>query len=179
MFDEGIGSFCQLRFYALNFFSKKSRRRRTIEIIFQGKGAAMNSQLTRLFLGCALSFLFSAHAWATGSCYWQGASVKEGSWLECKSCYWQYCQCQPDGRWAYCSNTPPSQGSCDWSNPDWTDPACSEGGSKPCDWTQPDWQNPECSQNPPPGGGNACSSCHANGVPPGSPPSTLHPWLPR
>jgi hypothetical protein len=100
-------------------------------------------------------------------CHWDGASVDVAEWLECSYCRWRYCQCQPDGRWGKCTNEPPPEGGCDWTNPDWSDPACS-GGSKPCDWTNPgDWDNPSCQD----GGGQSCSgSCH--GPRPGPRPSS-------
>jgi hypothetical protein len=114
---------------------------------------------------------------SSGSCHWQGATVDEGEWLECGHCVWRYCQCQHDGGWGHCTNHEPSGGACDWSHPDWSDPACSEGGSKPCDWSNPDWQNPDCNDNSPPGGGPKCTSCHPNGPPEGTPPPHVHTWL--
>jgi hypothetical protein len=110
-------------------------------------------------------------------CHWQGATVHQGQWLECPSCLWRYCQCQPNGFWGNCSNDEPDQGACDWTNPDWTDPACSGGGSKPCDWTKPDWQNPSCNDTAPPGGGQKCTTCHPGGPPQGTPPPHIHTWL--
>ncbi len=94
---------------------------------------------------------------ALSQCHWDGASVDEGEWLECDHCRWRYCQCQWDGRWGNCTNQRPPEGGCDWTNPDWSDPACG-GGSKPCDRMDPtDWQNPSCQE----GGGQSCSgSCH-------------------
>ncbi|PRP96235.1 hypothetical protein ENSA7_70490 [Enhygromyxa salina] len=114
---------------------------------------------------------------ASGTCFWQGASVEEGAWLECGHCVWRYCQCQPNGSWGNCTNDEPDDGACDWTMPDWDDPACSDGGTLPCDWTMPDWTNPSCQDTPPPGGGQACTNCHANGVPEGTPPPEDHDWL--
>lgn len=112
-----------------------------------------------------------------GTCHWQGATVKQGAWHECAHCQWRYCQCQPNGMWGNCTNQPPPGGACDWTKPDWTNPACSGGGSKPCDWTNPDWTNPSCQNTPPPGGGQACTSCHPGGPPSGTPPPHIHTWL--
>lgn len=78
-------------------------------------------------------------------CEWQGAKVNVGEWLECPSCLYRYCQCQPNSKWGNCGSSQPSDGSCNWSNPDWSDPACSQGGSMACDWNNPDWANPACS----------------------------------
>jgi hypothetical protein len=111
-------------------------------------------------------------------CHWAGATVEEGEWLECQNCVWRYCQCLHTGQWGHCTNTEPPQGACDWTHPDWTNPACSEGGTLPCDWTHPDWQNPACQSTPPPGGGQACTTCHTHGVPQGTPPPHIHTWLP-
>ncbi len=114
----------------------------------------------------------------TSGCHWQGASVNPGEWLECTSCVWRFCQCQPDGGWGNCSNSPPPGGACDWTHPDWTNPACSDGGRLPCDWTHPDWRNPDCQENAPPGSGaQPCTGCHAT-VPEGTPPPHIHTWLP-
>lgn len=77
-------------------------------------------------------------------CSWAGASVKAGEWLECPTCKYRFCQCQANSSWGQCGGSEPSQGSCDWSNPDWSNPACQTGGSKPCDWSNPDWSNPAC-----------------------------------
>jgi hypothetical protein len=111
-------------------------------------------------------------------CHWQGASVHEGEWLECPRCVWRFCQCMPDGSWGNCRNDRPSGGACDWTNPDWTDPACSEGGRVPCDWSNPDWENPDCQENSPPGSGaRSCRECHGDSVPRGTPPRGAHSWL--
>lgn len=139
----------------------------------------MKSLFLPLFLLFAVNLLPSSNLSASPSCSWQGSTVNQGEWLECKYCAWQYCQCKPDGSWGSCTNTPPSQGACDWSQPDWSNPSCSEGGSKPCDWSNPDWQNPSCAKTPPPSGGSACVSCHSNGVPQGVPPPHVHTWLPH
>lgn len=112
------------------------------------------------------------------SCHWAGASVHVGEWLECDHCVWRYCQCQHNGKWANCTNHAPPSGACDWTKPDWTNPACSSGGTLPCDWTAPDWQNPSCQNTPPPGGGQACITCHPGGPPSGTPPPHIHTWLP-
>lgn len=95
---------------------------------------------------------------ALTQCHWDGASVDVGEWLECDHCRWRYCRCQPNGRWGQCTNEEPPTGACDWTNPDWSDPACSGGGTKPCETGDPtDWQNPSCEG----GGGQSCSgTCH-------------------
>jgi hypothetical protein len=113
----------------------------------------------------------------SSTCYWDGAEVHSGEWLECDDCVWQYCQCQHDGHWGHCTNEPPHDGACDWTDPDWSDPACSEGGRKPCDWEAPDWTNPACQDTPPPGTDKTCFTCHTDGPPPGTPPPHIHTWL--
>lgn len=91
---------------------------------------------------------YSTAGLASGTqCSWQGSTVFEGKWLECTNCKWRYCQCQPDSRWGNCTNEKPEEGACDWSKPDWSNPACQNDGTKPCDWSKPDWSNPACNED--------------------------------
>ncbi|WP_141735277.1 hypothetical protein [Oligoflexus tunisiensis] len=126
----------------------------------------MRQGLLKWILSLVAGLSFSQYAAASATCTWRQSKVFSGEWLECTDCVWRFCQCQDNGSWGNCTNDPPPQ-ACDWNNPDWSNPACSEGGFKPCDWNQPDWNNPACNAAHPGGVPNQnCASCHPNGIPP-------------
>ncbi|WP_141735272.1 hypothetical protein [Oligoflexus tunisiensis] len=104
----------------------------------------LHNSLLQALTVFTLGFSATAGLASPGQCTWQGASVFQNKWLECKNCKWRYCQCQPGGKWGNCTNEKPDDGACDWSNPDWTNPSCQTDGTKPCDWSNPDWSNPAC-----------------------------------